>query len=38
MIFAFIKEHSVEHSIGVMCRVLGVSRSGCYAWKVRLYC
>lgn len=35
MIFLFITEHAAEHTIGLMCRVLKVSRSGYYAWKVR---
>lgn len=36
MIFAFISEHCAQHPIGLMCRVLKVSRSGYYAWRVRL--
>lgn len=35
MIFAFITEHAAEHAVGLMCRVLKVSRSGYYAWRVR---
>ncbi len=35
MIFSFIDMHDTEHSIGLMCRVLKVSRSGYYAWRVR---
>lgn len=35
MIFSFIKIERAKHSIGIMCRVLRVSRSGYYAWTVR---
>jgi putative transposase len=28
----FIEAHRKQHSIEVMCRVLGVARSGYYAW------
>lgn len=35
MIFAFITAHCAQHPIGLMCRVLKVSRSGYYAWRVR---
>ena len=34
-IFRFIAAKKTEHSIKVMCRVLGVSRSGYHAWAVR---
>lgn len=35
MIFSFIETERTEHSIPLMCRVLRVSRSGYYAWRVR---
>lgn len=35
MKFAFIREHRVVWPIGVMCRVLGVSRGGYFAWVNR---
>jgi putative transposase len=34
-IFRFIAATKAEHSIQLMCRVLGVSRSGYHAWAVR---
>jgi putative transposase len=34
-IFRFVAAKKAEHSIKIMCRVLGVSRSGYHAWEVR---
>jgi len=34
-IFGFVAAKKAEHSITIMCRVLGVSRSGYHAWAVR---
>jgi hypothetical protein len=31
-VYQFIKENDREHSIGTMCRLLGVARSGYYVW------
>jgi hypothetical protein len=33
--YAFIREHVANFPIQVMCEVLGVSRSGYYAWASR---
>jgi len=35
MKYMFIEEYRTEHSVEVMCRVLGVSRSGYYTWLRR---
>jgi putative transposase len=35
MKFVFIQTHAAEHHITTMCRVLGVSRAGYYAWDKR---
>ena len=38
MRFRFIREHADTFSIGRMCQVLSVSRSGYYAWLRRSEC
>jgi putative transposase len=35
MKYAFIREYRSEHPVGLMCKVLGASRSGYYAWMRR---
>jgi len=33
--YTFIKDHREMFEIQSMCRVLKVSRNGCYAWRKR---
>jgi transposase InsO family protein len=33
--FAFVHDHRAEYPVDLMCQVLGVSRSGYYAWTCR---
>ena len=35
MKFRFIRQHSTRHRVRTLCRVLGVSPSGYYAWLHR---
>ena len=35
MIFAWVEERRAEFPVAMLCRVLGVSRSGYYAWATR---
>ncbi|MCI6584743.1 MAG: IS3 family transposase, partial [Mobiluncus sp.] len=35
VVFAFIDEDRVNHKVSVLCRVLGVTRGGYYAWRSR---
>jgi len=33
--FRFVRAHEAEHAVRTMCRVLGVSKAGYYAWATR---
>ena len=35
MKFAWIDEEKAYYPVSMLCRVLGVSRAGLYAWRVR---
>jgi len=35
VIYGFIEAEKASHSIGTLCRILKVSKSGYYAWRIR---
>jgi putative transposase len=35
VIYGFIEAEKANHSIGTLCRILRVSKSGYYAWRGR---